>query len=272
VLEEDFIDKWIDSRFNSELDEVEKCLTEYKLNDYTKALYNFVWSDFCDWYIEILKVKINTYPNAGKTIISKALKIYEDVVKLLHPVIPFVTEEIWHILENGRDGKSVSFAEFPEIDKKKINSESEKKFEIFQEIVSGIRNLKAENDIPFSEKCKVFAICSSEIAEKTFDEYHDYIFNLCNLDTLEKTKKLVGDNYLSKVLADFEIHVPFEVTEKQIEKYKKEIENLEKYISNIDKKLSNQGFVQKAPKELIEGEKAKREEAMAKLEKLRKLV
>ena len=74
------------------------------------------------------------------------------------------------------------------------------------------------------------------------------------------------------MLADFEIHVPFEVTEKQIEKYKKEIENLEKYISNIDKKLSNQGFVQKAPKELIEGEKARRDEAMAKLEKLRKLV
>lgn len=271
-IEDDFIDKWMDSRFNTVLDEVEKYLTEYKLNDYTKSLYNFVWSDFCDWYIEILKVKINTYPISAKNIIDKALGIYESIVKLLHPVIPFVTEEIWHILEDGRDGKSVSFSEFPGIDKSKINEESEKKFEIFQEIVSGIRNLKAENDISFSEKCKVYAVCSSEIADKTLDEYNAYIFKLCNLESLDKIKKLDGDKYLSKVLADFEIHIPFEISEKQIEKYKKEIENLEKYISGIDKKLSNQSFVEKAPANLVEAEKVKREEAVSKLEKLRKLI
>jgi len=272
ILKDDFIDKWMDSRFNSELEEVERCLNEYKLNDYTKALYNFVWSDFCDWYIEILKIKIDKYPESAKYNIDKALNIYENIIKLLHPVIPFVTEEIWHILNESRDGKSISFADFPELEKEKINSDSEKEFEIFQEIVSGIRNLKAENDIPYSEKCKVFAICSDKFAEITFDEYYSYIFSLCNLASLEKIKKLDGDKYLSKVLADFEIHIPFEVNEKQIEKYKKEIENLEKYIDNIDKKLSNQNFVEKAPKELIESEKAKREEAMAKLEKLKKLV
>jgi valyl-tRNA synthetase len=272
VLKDDFIDKWLDSRFNSELEEVERCLAEYKLNDYTKALYNFVWSDFCDWYIEILKVKITKYPESAKYIIDKALNIYENIVKLLHPVIPFVTEEIWHILDESREGKSISYSNFPEIEKEKINPESEKKFEIFQEIVSGIRNLKAENDIPFSEKCKVFAVCSSDMAEKTLDEYNDYIFSLCNLDTLEKINKLDGDKYLSKVLADFEIHIPFEVNEKQIEKYKKEIENLEKYVAGIDKKLSNSSFVEKAPANLVEAEKAKREEAVSKLDKLKKLV
>lgn len=271
-LEEDFIDKWIDSRFNSELTEVEKCLKEYKLNDYTKALYNFVWSDFCDWYIEILKVKINKYPNSAKRIISKALKIYEDIIKLLHPVIPFVTEEIWHILESGREGRSVSFEVFPEINKSKINLDSEKEFEEFKEIVSGIRNLKAENDIPPSEKSKAFVVCSDEFAEKTFDEYHEYIFNLCNLSLLEKTKKLEGGQYLSKVLTDFEIHIPFEVSEKQIEKYKKEIAQLENYVANIDRKLSNKNFVEKAPADLVEAEKSKREEASGKLEKLKKLV
>ena len=273
VIEDDFIDKWIDSRFNTVLDEVEKYLSEYKLNDYTKSLYNFVWSDFCDWYIEILKVKINTYPNSAKNIITKALHIYESIVKLLHPVIPFVTEEIWHILEEGRDGKSVSYSEFPEIDRSKINEESKKKFQIFQDIVSGIRNLKADNDIAFSEKCKVFAVCSNELAGKTLEEYNAYIFKICNLESIEKIQKLEGDKYLSKVLADFEIHIPIgEVNEKQIEKYRKEIENLEKYVAVIDKKLSNQGFVAKAPANLVEAEKAKREEAMAKLEKLKKLV
>lgn len=271
-IDDDFIDRWLDSRFNSELEEVEKCLLEYKLNDYTKGLYNFIWSDFCDWYIEILKVKITKHPEAAKYIIDKALSIYEDIIKLLHPVIPFVTEEIWHILKEDREGKSISFSEFPEIINDKINPESEKEFEIFKEIVSGIRNLKAENDIPYSEKCKAFVICSDELAEKTFEEYYTYIFNLCNLSTLEKVKKLEDAQYLSKVLTDFEIHIPFEVSEKQIEKYKKEIENLEKYIAGIDKKLSNQNFVEKAPANLVEAEKAKREEAMGKLEKLKKLV
>ncbi len=272
LLEDDFIDKWLDSRFNSELEEVEKCLTEYKLNDYTKALYNFVWSDFCDWYIEILKVKIAKYPESAKFIIDKALSIYESIIKLLHPVIPFVTEEIWHILDESREGKSISFANFPDIQKEKINLESEKEFEEFKEIVSGIRNLKAENDIPYSEKSKAFVICSGELAEKTFDEYYTYIFNLCNLASLEKVKKLKGDKYLSKVLVDFEIHIPFEVSKKQIEKFKKEIENLEKYIANINKKLSNRNFVEKAPADLVENEKAKMEEAKCKLEKLKKLI
>lgn len=272
VLEDDFIDKWLDSRFNSELEEVERCLTEYKLNDYTKALYNFVWSDFCDWYIEILKIKINKYPESAKYIIDKALSIYERIIILLHPVIPFITEEIWHILDESRKGKSISFAEFPELDKDKINPDSEKEFEEFKEIVSGIRNLKAENDIPYSEKNKAFVICSGELAEKTLEEYYIYIFTLCNLASLEKVKKLEGDKYLSKVLVDFEIHIPFEVSEKQIEKYKKEIENLEKYIAGIDKKLSNQSFVEKAPSNLVEAEKAKREESMGKLEKLKKLI
>lgn len=272
ALEDDFIDKWLDSRMNSELEEVGRCLSEYKLNDYTKGLYNFVWSDFCDWYIEILKVKIAKYPDSAKYIIDKALSIYENIIKLLHPVIPFVTEEIWHILDESREGKSISFADFPEIVQEKINPDSEKEFEEFKEIVSGIRNLKAENDIPYSEKCKVYAVCSNQFAEKTFDEYYSYIFNLCNLASLDKVKKLDGEKYLSKVLTDFEIHIPFEVSEKQIEKYKKEIENLEKYIAGIDKKLSNQNFIEKAPAELVESEKSKREEANGKLEKLRKLI
>lgn len=272
AIEEDFIDRWLDSRLNTVLDDVEKNLDEYKLNDYTKSLYNFVWSDFCDWYIEILKVKINKYPESAKNIIDKALSIYESIIKLLHPVIPFVTEEIWHILKDDREGKSISFAAFPELEKEKINPDSEKEFEEFKEIVSGIRNLKAENDIPYSEKSKAFVICSGELAEKTFDEYFTYIFNLCNLASLEKVKSLDDAQYLSKVLVDFEIHIPFEVSEKQIEKYKKEIENLEKYIAGIDKKLSNQNFVSKAPANLVESEKSKREEAMSKLEKLKKLI
>ncbi len=272
TLEDDFIDKWLDSRLNSELEEVDRCLAEYKLNDYTKGLYNFVWSDFCDWYIEILKVKIDKYPESARYIIDKALSIYESIIKLLHPVIPFVTEEIWHVLDENREGKSISFVDFPSLDKEKINPDSEKEFEEFKEIVSGIRNLKAENDIPYSEKNKAFVICSGELAEKTFDEYYTYIFNLCNLASLEKVKSLDGDKYLSKVLVDFEIHIPFEVSEKQIEKYKKEIENLEKYVSGIDKKLSNKNFVEKAPAELVEAEKSKREDAMGKLEKLKKLL
>jgi valyl-tRNA synthetase len=274
----DFIDIWIDSRFNHTIKDIEASLNEYRLNDYTKNLYNFIWSDFCDWYIEILKVKINDNKNSARKIIDSALDIYENIIKLLHPVIPFVTEEIWHLLDSSRSGKSISKADFPVLIESHIDTFRENEFDILKEIITGVRNLRADSNIPFYKKCKVEIKCSENISKETIDDYYEYISKLGNLEMLKigyENTEHDKSNYLSKVITDFEIYLNLENIEKdakQSEKYQKEIDNLEKYLSGIDKKLSNKNFLEKASADVIEKEKTKRNETIEKLDKLKKLL
>ena len=272
--EKDFVDKWINSMFNDTVRDVENNLNEYKLNDYTKALYNFVWSDFCDWYIEILKVKIEKNKKSAKRIIDDAIEIFENIILLLHPVIPFVTEEIWHILDESRIDKTISYENFPELDESKIDSSNEQEFESLKEIITGVRNLKADNEIAFSKKCNLGIIVSDKIERGVIDDYYKYIYALGNLDNLEIDYHIDLDKskYISKVITDFEIYLNIEADEKQIDKIKKEIANLEKYLSGIDKKLTNTNFLEKASTNVIEKEKSKRNDTAEKISKLKNMI
>ncbi|MBL7128313.1 MAG: valine--tRNA ligase [Ignavibacteria bacterium] len=276
-VEYDLVEKWINSRYNSTIRDIENNLNDYKLDDYTKYIYNFVWSDFCDWYIELLKIKINEDKDSARSIIDKALNHYEDIVKILHPVIPFVTEELWHILDDSRKDDSISLSEFPEVNKSQINLDTEENFEKLKEVVTGIRNLKAENDIAFSQKCKVDIKCIDKHSEKIISKYNNYMISLCNLKELNYGVQLItiSENKVSKILNDYELHLSLidaADINKLKEKYNKEIEKLEKYIYSLNRKLSNTDFIEKAATEIVEQEKIKYTEAFEKLKKLKNLI
>src|SRR5690606_7923252 len=145
--QDDIVEKWIDSRFNSTLKDIEQNLDSYRLNDYTKAMYNFVWSDFCDWYIELLKIKLEEDKQSAKLTIAKAMERYEKILKILHPVIPFVTEELWHLLKEERESKTISTQQFPEVSYEKIEPLIEDEFEQIKNVITSIRNLRSENNI-----------------------------------------------------------------------------------------------------------------------------
>ncbi|MEZ4692145.1 MAG: class I tRNA ligase family protein, partial [Ignavibacteria bacterium] len=169
----DLTDKWLESRYNSSLKNADRFLHEYRIDEYTKTLYNFVWSDYCDWYIELMKIKINEYPEQSGRIISDAIDYYENILKILHPVIPYVTEELWHNLKEGRAEKSISIEMLPDINESKIDPDQEIKFEKVKEIASAIRNLKAVNNIPASFRSEVFIISSGD-SKKLISEYRMY--------------------------------------------------------------------------------------------------
>ncbi len=272
---EDLTDEWIESRFNSALDTADKFLNAYRLNDYAKTIHSFVWSDFCDWYIELIKIKINDQPEHAERIISKALNYYNSVLKILHPVIPYVTEELWHIIEEGRDGKSISL-ELTEIpDMSKIKSESEIKFEKVKDIVTAIRNLKIQNNIAPSVKSEVFVLTDKKDTG-ILEDFNSYIKKLCNLEKLESAEKIDNKNdYASTVVDIYEIYLAMDKSinlEMQSEKILKEIDNLVNYLNGLDKKLSNTNFLNKASAEVVNTEKQKQAEAREKLTKLQKLV
>ena len=272
---EDLTDEWIESRFNSALDTADKFLNAYRLNDYAKTIHSFVWSDFCDWYIELIKIKINDQPEHAERIISRALDYYNSVLKILHPVIPYVTEELWHIIEEGRDGKSISLELTGSPDLNKINNESEIKFEKVKDIVTAIRNLKIQNNIAPSVKSDVFVLTDKKDTG-ILEDFNSYIKKLCNLEKLESAEKIDNKNdYASTVIDMYEIYLAMDKSvnlEMQSEKIRKEIDNLINYLNGLDKKLSNTNFLNKASAEVVNTEKQKQAEAREKLTKLQKLV
>ncbi|MCX7834280.1 MAG: valine--tRNA ligase [Ignavibacteria bacterium] len=276
-IEKDLIDRWIISRLNHTLNEITENLNEYRLNEYTKALYNFVWSDFCDWYIECLKVKVNLHKNSSKNIINNAIEIYEQILKMLHPAIPFVTEELWHLIQEGREELSISTSEFPKYSEANINIEIEEKFDEFKEIINTVRNLKIESMIPHKNICDLFITTSDGVRMNLINELIPFINNLCKVNTtvIEK-QNLKPEKYITGVLTNYELYLLSKIdSESDIllkNKYKQELEKLENYLSSLEKKLSNTGFLEKASKEVIEKEKQKREETIKKINKLRELI
>ncbi len=244
--EKDLTDKWLESRFNSTLKSADKYLNEYRLNDYTKTLHNFVWSDFCDWYIELLKIKIAGQPENSVNIINDALNYYENILKILHPVIPYVTEDLWHSIGEGRDDKSISFELIARADEGKIDEDSEVNFEKIKEIVTAVRNLRSSNDFVPSVKAEVFIKASDGKGKKLTEDFKGYLKKLCNLEKLELNSiPDESSEYASAVLNNFEIFLSLEGSldkEKQSQKIGKEIENLKKYLEGLNKKLSNDDF------------------------------
>ncbi|MBX7045347.1 MAG: valine--tRNA ligase [Ignavibacteria bacterium] len=268
---EDIIDEWITSRLNTSLKSIEDNLKAFRLNDYSKQIYNFVWSDFCDWYIELIKIKANHKPENAKQIFEKGRENYLTILKILHPIAPVVTEELWHIFNDIEDTNSISFETFPEMNESKINLKVENEFESLQELVTGIRNLRAENNIPNSKKCKIFVSKMNDVISELNADIYSYIKELCNLDELNSNTKPEG-NYASKILPDYEIYLSLEGLvdkAKQKEKLEKELDNLTKFYNTLDKKLSNEGFLAKAAPQVIETEKEKQNNAKIQIEKLK---
>ena len=281
VYEEDLIDKWLLSRYNSTLAEAERFLKEYRLNDYTKVLYNFVWSDFCDWYIELMKIKINEYnTNDALKILNSSLEFYENILKILHPVIPYVTEELWHLLDDSRNSKSISLELLKQSQISFVDKEVEIRFEKLKEFVTGIRNLRSEQGIQLSKKCSIISYSPDKEEGSILKEFEYYIIKLCNLEKFETTENKNSVNnqvkeFAVKVINKSEVFLPLERIpdkEKQSEKTSKEINNLKNYIDGLEKKLSNPSFIEKASPAVIISEKQKYNDAKEKLEKLKKLV
>lgn len=275
-IKDNTIDLWIESRLNTTLKEIDSNLNEFRLNEYTKSIYTFVWNDFCDWYIELLKIRLSLNKESGKTIVSNAIELFKKIILILHPASPFVTEELWSVFNNEGNTKTVSFEKFPASDNSKINTEIENSFDEFREIVIAIRNIRTENQIAFKEKCTVYLKYSSIKTTLNDNIYHNYISSICNVDL----KLYIGDSptpgkTITRVFSEFELNFVLPEgysNDDNLKKYIKDAEKLETYLNTLNKKLSNSAFIQKASPEVVESEKLKKEETENKLNKLKELI
>ncbi len=274
--EHDLFDKWIDSRLNTTIDLYINALGEYKINEASKALHEFIWGDFCDWYIELIKIKTLEKPDEASGLINKALDVFDKTIRLLHPVMPFITEELWSSIYDRKENESISHADFPELKKAIIDAEIENEVKEMQDIVTNIRNLRAEINLSPAKKCNIILKCEDESSKKILNEISAYIKNLGKIETLEihtkkEFEKLIKFKSISSVVNDVQVYMKVEGLidiEQEKNRIEKEIKRTGEYLSSIEKKLSNENFIKKASDEVVENEKKKRDESKSKLEKL----
>lgn len=258
-----FADKWILSRFNTTLETTRKSLDDYKVNDFSKNLYDFIWRDFCDWYVEIMKVQLNSSDdlNYKYKLLKFAVGLYEQIVMLLHPIMPFITEEIWHLLGNRADDESISLQDIPKFDEKNVHTEIEKNFELMQLIVEEFRRLRSGVNIPPQQKVPVQLNIKDADLFTVFESQKDILKNFAKASeiTIKNDSEKV-ENAMSSVVREIELHLIIEGAidkDKERERLQKEIARLEGNIIGCEKKLSNEKFVNNASPQVVASEKEK---------------
>ena len=251
---------WINSKFNEKISEVNDHFSKYRISDALLTLYKFVWEDFCNWYLEIIKdeeINENTY--------IETIKILEKILKALHPFMPFITEELWHLIENKREDYVIN-ATYPESDSydNKINDNFDKIFDI----VTSIRKAKSDNGIKQKEKVSLSVINKSGFDYNNFKSLIHKLSKTENLKEIDKAK-IDCPSFLS---GPDTIFLEINKSESSKEETLKQIKYLKGFLIAVNKKLSNKSFVDNAPKEVIEIEIKKKDDASIKLENLKKSI
>ena len=252
-------DKWILSKLNQLTKEVETNLDKFELGIALEKIYNFVWDEFCDWYIEIVKPRLYNKEDSSRKIAQYVLnKVLGDSLKLLHPFMPFVTEEIYTKLYNIDE--SIMIASYPKYDERLNFNEDEESINQIKEAITGIRNVRTQMNVHPSKKSKLIFITNQY--KEFINQSEEFIKKLgfANDITVQENKNNIPQNAVSVVTSQMEIYIPFE----ELVDIKEEIERLEREKSKVlmekektDKMLSNPGFLAKAPTAKVEEEKAK---------------
>jgi valyl-tRNA synthetase len=278
-------DRWVLSRANRLVETVTRALDDYKFNEAASALYQFVWHEFCDWYLEIIKPVLYGQSSTGgsggagrqggsggddETTRAVLWTILNETVRLLHPFIPFVTEELWDKLP-GTSG-SVMKAPWPTSSQERHDAEAEATMDLVMGITSGIRNIRSEMNVPPSLRVAATVQSPDKAVRQTLDEHGHIIVNLSKLEALTVTPP--GDRPLSSATSVFGESTIFvslkDVLDFEAEQARlnKELAKIDKELNGVEKKLRNEDFLKKAPQEVVEGVRANRERLVEKKNRL----
>ncbi len=254
-------DKWILSKLNQVNIKVAALLKEYKLGESAKLLYEFAWNDFCDWYVEFAKQRFNNKETKNRQISEKVLiKVLNDILLMIHPFMPHITEELWHVLKLKPDNILLSLQKWPIHENKFVDNKLDNSFQQLFEIIRLIRNLRAELGLKPSEKVPVYLISDN-------DELIDFLKSLIDdIQTLTKSSEvfIFKTNAVDKkefaksfsgIISDLEVYLPFQDfvnIDALKERLTKDLKKVTIELENLNKRLSNKNFVDKAPKDIVE--------------------
>jgi len=258
--EMDSADKWVTGLFNETVKKVNALLKRYRLNEATSLIYEFFWHEFCDWYIEISKVKLYSAEERQKRHAAAMLvHLLEGCMRLLHPFMPFITEEVWQLLPAVKERKSVMISAYPEYSPKRAYRGAGEKIEILKEINYCVRNIRGEMNVPPEMKARVLIRTKEKKVAAIIEEFKGVILSLSKLEEIEWGEGLAKpEGSASAVGADFEVYVPLKGLidiEKEKARLKKELGKIEQDMSSTKMRLENPEFLNKAPGAVVDAQK-----------------
>ena len=270
-------DRWILSRFNRVTAEVNDALATYRFHEAANRIYDFFWGEFCDWYLELIKPRLNFEEGADKSqariACANLVNLFDASLRLLHPVMPFITEEIWHAMyEDKPPLQSIALAAYPQADEKRFDLNAETEMAILQDLIVNVRNVRAELKVEPKVKVPVEIFAHEPTIRAMIQQNRGAVERLANVEKITFTDSSLAKQAGARSTARFDVHVIYERkvdVAAERERLTKELEKLEKEFANNQKQLGNEQFLAKAPAKVVEGLRTRAEELISLRGKIR---
>jgi len=264
-------DTWIMSRIGVVADEISSHIDDYKFNDAASITYQFVWHEFCDWYLEMVKLELYSKDQKRIEVAQSVMQtVLSGVLRLLHPFVPFITEEIWQRMPHTEG--SIMIAQFPQGTDFIYDEESIKEMDLIKEVITGVRNIRGEMNIPPKKDVKIIIDVKRKKEKEIFKNNLSYITNLAKVESVELVSDMEKpDSSATYVFSDIQVHVLLKGLinyDDERKRIYKGIKKIEKEMEMSKKKLENSDFLNQAPSHIVENVKEKVQHMSMKLEKL----
>ncbi|MBQ8434995.1 MAG: class I tRNA ligase family protein, partial [Oscillospiraceae bacterium] len=259
-------DKWVVSKFNTLAKEVNENLEKFELGVSAAKIYDFIWDVYCDWYIELTKPRIAEGGKTAETAQAVLVWVMQGMLKLLHPFMPYITEEIWQVLTN--ESGSIMLSSFPVFEEKYSFAKEEEDFTKIIDAIKAVRARRTEMNVPPSVKAKIFIETQNK---ELFESCGIFFEKMASASEIEVADEYKIEDAVTAVTDSARLFIPLDQLvdkEKEIARLEKEKAKVQKDIDFLSGKLNNQGFLAKAPEKLIEAEKAKLAKAEEKMAKI----
>jgi len=253
--------KWFEAKLNESIKTIDTQFLKYRISDALMAVYKLVWDDFCSWYLEMIKPAYQQ-PIDKKTY-EQTIAFFDDLMKLVHPFMPFITEEIWHHLNEKGEDESIMIAELPKA--KKFDKKILKTFDIEEEVIIAVRSLRQSKNIPNKESIELYIKKNNE--EEPDHTFDSVIKKLCNISAIGYVAEK-PEGAITFMVKSTEFYVPIGSSidvEAEIKKLEEEIKYTKGFLNSVMKKLGNERFVNNAPPAVIEKEEQKKADAESKI-------
>jgi valyl-tRNA synthetase len=265
------VERWMVSRLNQTIVEVEEDLERYRLNEALSKIYSLFWGDYCDWFLELVKPPFGG--KMGDETIALASDLFDRMLHLLHPFMPFITEDLWWQLESRKDGESLMRSSWPVADASQVDSDALSTFGLMQEVISGLRNVKSRYGVGPGKEISATLSVDSEAVATRLNEYPEYFLKLARVSQLTVAVGAARPKASAAfVVGAHQVYVPLAGMvdlDAERDRLHKEIEHKEKFLNGVTRKLQNEQFVSRAPAEVVEKEKQKAADALVEVGKLK---
>ena len=268
-------DRWILSRFNRAVADVNDALTTYRFHEAANRIYDFFWGEFCDWYLELIKPRLTFEEGADKTAArvgcANLVNLFDAALRLLHPVMPFITEEIWQAMYEGKAPiKSIALAGYPQADEKQFDLAAETEMAILQDLIVSVRNLRAELKVEPKIKVPVEVFAQEPGIRKMIEQNRGSVERLANVEKITFVERSLANRAGARSTARFDVHVIYERkidVGVECDRLKKELEKIEKGITSGQRQLGNEQFLAKAPAVVVDNLRKQQQELAVMLTK-----